>query len=82
MPGKQFRVTPVEYLISYADSYALDGKLTTHTLLDGIPNPRLTSGQLTEMGTVNGYPNFHGGFTRCDYSPFLIPNEPRSFVNV
>lgn len=78
----RMRVTPIEYFISYADSYALDGKLLTHTLLDSIPNPRLTSGQLTEMGLVGAYPNFHGGFTKCDFSPFLVPNDPRSFLNV
>jgi len=78
----RMRVTPSEYLVSAHDSYALDGKLITHTLLDSIPNPRLSSGQLAEIGFVTGFPNFHGGFTKCDWAPFFIPNDPRSFVNV
>jgi hypothetical protein len=76
------RVTPSEYLISYPDSYALDGKFMTNTLLDIIPNPRLTQSQITEMGYIRAYPNCHGGFTKCDWSKFAIPNDPRSLVKV
>lgn len=76
------RVTPMEYMIGYPDSYGLDGKLVTHTLLDCIPNPRLTPGQLTEMGLIRAFPNCHGGFTPCEWSQFLIPNDPRSLMNV
>lgn len=81
--ASKLRTTPCEYLISYPDSYALDGKFITNTLLDVIPNPRLTLTQIGEMGGyVRGFPNCHGGFTKCEWSNFLIPNEPRSFVNV
>jgi hypothetical protein len=80
--SSRLRVTPMEYMVGYPDSYALDGKLITHTLLDIIPNPRLTPSQLSEMGTIRAYPNCHGGFTPCEHSNFLIPNDPRSLMNV
>jgi len=79
---KKLSLTPSEYLLNYSKTYKLNRQFTMSTLLDIIPNPRLTPLQIEEMGYVRAYPNCHGGFTKCNLSKFLVPNDPRSIINV
>jgi hypothetical protein len=85
--GGGVRITRLETFHEYDDYMQPDRYFNRELILDCIPNPRLTVRQQLQMGLVRNYPNFHGGLAyawnwRDCYSPFLLLNETRRFLNV
>lgn len=70
------------YRTSY-DNYSSEGDnkaFQQESILDCIPNPRVSKPKQAAEGYVAGVPNFHGGIVLNDKSKFLYINDPRSFI--
>ena len=58
---RYLKVLPLRYYNSYPEHNSLDKYFAKDTIFDCIPNPRIGPVKQTELGTVTGYFDFHGG---------------------
>jgi len=76
------KITNLNTLYKYPDYYHLDTYITSQSLLDCIPNPRLPKKNLLEKGVVPSIPNFHGLFIQSKSVDFKFINDERSILYV
>ena len=76
------KILDFKYYSSYPEYYTLDRYISSSSILDCIPNPRIAPKAQTEFGIGNGWPNLHGHFFSCKRSVFKFIKDERSMINV
>ena len=76
------KISTLNNFTSYPDQYSLDNYTRSHTILDCIPNPRLSPTDQSKMKTVPAWPNFHGLFIESKLSQFEFCEDERSLLHV
>jgi len=79
---KTSRMMSLNTYTSYPDNYTLDGYVRNHTLLDCIPNPRISPTEQGRMEVKAAWPNFHGLFIESKISPYRFLDDERSLLHV
>lgn len=80
--NRGIRAIPLIYYGDYDEYYSFDKSFCQDVILDCIPNPRLTVPQQEELGSVRGFPTFHGLIYESHYShsPYNFINEPGRII--
>ncbi len=84
VPGRYraLRAQVMEYYSGYPETCGMDSRFNREYIYECIPNPRLRPAQIDELGTLSGWPNFHGLFYHSPKSEYHFINEPGRFLNV
>jgi hypothetical protein len=72
----------MEYYTGYPETRAMDSSFAREYIYECIPNPRVRPSQVDHLGTLPGFPNFHGLFHYSEKSNYHFINEPGRFLNV
>lgn len=74
---RALRALPLECYTNAPNSYSFDKYFMQNALFDCIPNPRIGPKNQTELGSVHGYFDFHGGIIPdpTNKSVFTFINE-------
>ncbi len=76
------KILDFSHFTSYPDYITLDKYITANSVLDCIPNPRISPKNQGDMGLARAWPNLHGYFFTCKSAEFKLINDERSMVNV
>jgi len=76
------KIVNLDSFSGYADYYVLDSYIRKCTILDCIPNPRLSPKMQTEAGYTLAWPNFHGLINKSRNSYMYLLKDERSLINV
>jgi hypothetical protein len=80
--SKTPRMMSLGYYTSYPETYTIDNYVKNHTVLDCIPNPRISPTEQSKMEATWAFPNFHGLFIENSLSQLQFLQEERSFLHV
>jgi hypothetical protein len=72
----------MEYYTGYPESTGMDSSFNREYIYECIPNPRIRPSQVDILGTMTGWPNFHGLFHYSEKSDYHFINEPGRMINV
>ena len=84
LPGhyRGLRAQYMEYYTGYPETTAMGSDFNREYIYECIPNPRIRPAQVEHLGTLPGFPNFHGLFSHCEKSDYHFINEPGRAINV
>lgn len=76
------RAQYMEYYTGYPETCGLGSRFNREYIYECIPNPRIRASQVEQLGTLSGWPNFHGLFYHSPKSDYHFINEPGRILNV